>query len=226
MFYADAHTHKEQFKENFTSFYTLGIHPWEVFKWSDSSFQDFEKKIFEVLPDPFFLGIGEFGLDYSDSHKHSKKEQEFFLKKQVSLIEKIASIRKILIVFHVVGPQAFEEIKNCIFKKISPELPILFHAFQGNCSQLQQLLKREQTFFSFGPRELTRKFGFLEKIIPPNRCFLETDDQALSIEEVYSMAIKLFPQHFSFSQQYENIQKFLAPVCSSICFPMKSDILF
>jgi TatD DNase family protein len=156
--------------------FTCGIHPWL----KDVKFD--EKEFTKIMSHPYFIGLGEIGLD---------KCQGIEFSQQVSLFEQqlqFASDYQIpFIVIHCV--RAWEEVIRCI-KTIYPDATYFFHDYNGNpeiTKRLQQYLK---CYFGYGVKlfqENSKGFKQFSSLKLEN-ILLETDDSQYSIDEVYVKA--------------------------------------
>jgi len=111
--------------------YTLGIHPLYTNQAKEGDIEILEKKIFESLNDPRFVGIGEIGLDYFvedlDPHK-----QEFFFNAQLQLAQKY----QLPVILHVRRSQdaILKSLRHC---KVPSGIA---HAFNGSFQQAEQFI--------------------------------------------------------------------------------------
>lgn len=143
---------------------SVGIHPWEV---TDSWRYDFAH-VREWAFLPQVKAIGECGLDLLVP---SSCQIEVF-KAHVLLSEEAGKP----LIIHCV--KAVDELL-AIRKAMKPEQPWIFHGFRGKPQQAEQLLKAG-LYLSFG-----EKFNPLSaKLCPASRLCLETDESALSIQEI------------------------------------------
>ena len=70
-------------------------------------------------------------------------------------------------------------------------VPWIIHGYQGNQEATLNLI-RQGFYFSVGEKLLKNESKHaIFKTIPIERLFLETDDQQISIDEVYSMAAQI-----------------------------------
>ena len=127
------------------SYYSIGIHPWEVRESNVSQQLSFLQ---QQLQRKQFVAVGEAGLD-----KLAKAPMELQLavfKEQVKLSEKLG----LPLIIHCV--KAMEELLG-VKKESRPQQPWIWHGFRGKPEQAVQLLKR--AFISL-----------LENIILMKRC--------------------------------------------------------
>ncbi len=160
------------------SYFSYGIHPWHS--------ADFEEFIIpqEVIDNPFFIAIGECGLD---------KLKGGDIEKQLSLLnQQIAASEKYEkpIILHCV--RAFNEIIE-LHKERKPTQPWIIHGFNGSL-QLAESLIREGIYLSIGASIMNpnTKISKALKDIPLSYIFLETDDQSKhSIEDIYKVVLQI-----------------------------------
>ena len=147
------------------SYYSIGIHPWEVRESNVSQQLSFLQ---QQLQRKQFVAVGEAGLD-----KLAKAPMELQLavfKEQVKLSEKLG----------------LPLIIHCVKKESRPHQPWIWHGFRGKPEQAVQLLKKG-FYLSFGeyyPDETMQ-------IVPDERLFLETDDSLLDIEDILCQAARV-----------------------------------
>ena len=162
---------------DFDSPFSIGLHPWHI---SKTNHQEALKNMELFIEHPMLKAIGECGLDRSIAVNYE-------LQKEVFLSQLILAdlYDKPLIVHNV---RAFDDFLS-ILKQEKPNIPLLFHAFNGNADILNKLLQFN-TFYSFG-KDLEKENSKTSRIIrniPINRLFLETDDSNVKIEDIYSIA--------------------------------------
>lgn len=155
--------------------FSVGLHPWDVNeKWE----RDVVKAVtpYAILLE--CIAIGEIGLDYSRDISISLQKSVF--EKQLEL----ASNYRMPVVLHVV--KAYHDILR--YQK-SAQTTWILHAFKVNESYVKSFMHYD-TYFSLGIREIiiAAQKGLLSAI-PLSRLFLETDDSAHTIDEVYDCYI-------------------------------------
>ena len=161
-------------EEYLGSYYSIGIHPWEVRESNVSQQLSFLQ---QQLQRKQFVAVGEAGLD-----KLAKAPMELQLavfKEQVKLSEKLG----LPLIIHCV--KAMEELLG-VKKESRPQQPWIWHGFRGKPEQAVQLLKKG-FYLSFGeyyPDETMQ-------IVPDERLFLETDDSLLDIEDILCQAARV-----------------------------------
>ena len=158
--------------------YSIGLHPWFIE-------QENWKIQFDILQKYAIknsvVAMGECGLD-------RKCKKDFLLQKEIFTGHVILAnkLQKPLII-HCVN--AYEEIKQ-ILKIHKNNVPVIFHGFNKN-EQIAQALIKEGFFLSFGKALLKENIKNLLRKIPLENVFFETDDETITIEEIYLTAGKI-----------------------------------
>ncbi len=155
---------------------SVGIHPW----FSEKKVADFEARMEALLACKNVVALGEIGLDRVKNVPFSPQIEVF--EQQLFFAEKY----KKPVILHCVKAisDIFPYLKNT-------KVPFIFHQFDANETQLQQLLPYS-AYFSFGKNLFTSaKSQQVFKIVPDNRYFLETDIAPIRIEKVYAQAALL-----------------------------------
>lgn len=183
MIYVDIHTHrltsendvvsvynlspKETVAAERSTFYSTGIHPWEIDGLSTDSIFLLEKN----LDDDRVKFIGECGFDKNISTSYEQQLHYFSL--QVEFSEQ----KQKPLIIHCVG--YFNELIR-LRNNRKPSQPWIIHGFRGKPSLASQLLKAGFDL-SFG-----EKFNAQSVLITPlEHLFVETDESLLSIKEIY-----------------------------------------
>ncbi|WP_438989149.1 TatD family hydrolase [Polaribacter sp.] len=192
MDFIDIHTHKKQLSENvfsvankypvsldFTSPFSIGIHPWFINKNKiEAELLILAKK----LQHKNCVALGECGLD--KVIKTDFELQKTVFKKQIQLSEKY---QKPLIIHCVKAYQDIVELK----KELKPTQVWLVHGFNKNWQVAQSLLKNG-ILLSFGTAMINhKKLQEVVAKVPLEKLFLETDDKDDAIVEVYVKLAKL-----------------------------------
>ena len=192
MDFIDIHTHKKQLSENvfsvankypvsldFTSPFSIGIHPWFINKNKiEAELLILAKK----LQHKNCVALGECGLD--KVIKTDFELQKTVFKKQIQLSEKY---QKPLIIHCVKAYQDIVELK----KELKPTQVWLVHGFNKNWQVAQSLLKNG-ILLSFGTAMINhKKLQEVVAKVPLEKLFLETDDKDDAIVEVYVKVAKL-----------------------------------
>lgn len=188
--YIDVHTHQpgtsglsvmsrykgfEQALDGVTC--SLGVHPWYI-QAGGLNVQFEELTSHAALPN--VIAIGECGLD---------KATDTGWELQVSAFEaqiKLANLLKKPLIIHCV--RAYEEVLH-ILKEENVQVPVIFHGFNKNV-QLAERLVNMGYYLSFGAALLNEGSYAAKALthIPLERIFLETDDSAVPIEQIYETA--------------------------------------
>ena len=192
MDFIDIHTHKKQLSENvfsvankypvsldFTSPFSIGIHPWFINKNKiEAELLILAKK----LQHKNCVALGECGLD--KVIKTDFELQKTVFKKQIQFSEKY---QKPLIIHCVKAYQDIVELK----KELKPTQVWLVHGFNKNWQVAQSLLKNG-ILLSFGTAMINhKKLQEVVAKVPLEKLFLETDDKDDTIVEVYVKVAKL-----------------------------------
>lgn len=145
--------------------YSVGHHPWNT-----SPFD--ETQLIAQADLPQIVAIGECGLDNLRGPNLQRQQQIFS-----SHIHASETLRKPLIIHCVKAIDTLLAMK----KESSPTQPWILHSFRGKPQQAMQLID-QGLHLSLGP-----KFNpATAAIIPPDRLLIETDDSALTIEQIAS----------------------------------------
>ena len=166
--YIDIHTH--HFTARHTELRAVGIHPW------DAENATISEEIFSGAQ-----AIGEIGLDYASEVSRERQEEVF--RAQLAIAERM----RLPVVLHCV--RAFAPMMAILSKY---ELKaVIFHGFIGSKEQAAEAVKRG-CFLSFGERT-SRSPKTIEALrsTPLDNLFMETDESATPIEEIYAMAAEI-----------------------------------
>ena len=154
---------------------SVGLHPWFA-KIDQLELQ--MKYLTAVANQPNVKQIGECGLDRLRGEK--LENQLIILEKQIEFAEKI----KKPLILHCV--KCFSEL-IAIKDRLQVKVPMIIHGFNKNEELGQQLLAKG-FLLSFGLAALKENSGASKLIRSTDSFFLETDDAAVSIEEIYQAA--------------------------------------
>jgi TatD DNase family protein len=157
-------------------FYSTGLHPWHIGKVNlEACIQAVEL----AAKQKNMLAVGECGLDRAIATDYGV--QELYFKKQNEIAEKYA---KPLIIH---GVRAYSDLMK-LKKETKSDFPWILHGFNGNQETTLNLI-RHGFYFSIGEALLKNvtKHDII-RTIPSDRLFLETDDQEISILQIYSIA--------------------------------------
>lgn len=189
----DIHTHNP--REGVFSPTTAGVHP----RLSD-------KVPFESVEDDLALAdmVGETGLDKACGVDMQAQTRMFRLHAEAA-----SALRKPLVVHCV---RAFEETMRVLRDYDLPA--VVFHGFIGSVQQASQAVARGYCL-SFGLRSMLspRSVGAMRSI-PLERLFVETDDDARPVTQVYARAAELL------ALPEDELVKIVADNCRRI-FPHK-----
>lgn len=157
---------------------SIGLHPW----YATVENLELQMKYLEVLANqPNVKLIGECGLD---KLKGTQIEQQIIiLESQIKLAEKL----KKPLILHCV--KAFAELIE-IKERLKVTVPMIIHGFNKN-EELGQQLLRNGFLLSFGTAILKEDAGPAKLIEQLDHFFLETDDSAMPISEIYFAVAKL-----------------------------------
>ncbi len=164
-----------------SKFYSVGLHPWHL--QSKAKNDELFFHLTDLLNDNKCLAVGECGID--KLCKKELPEQVRVFKKQIELAE---SVQKPVIIHCV---KAYNELYE-IRKSTQCVSPFILHGYTGNIHTTQQLFSRN-TYFSFGKILFNNRAKAIEsfKMLPLEHIFLETDDDDITIEQVYKQAALL-----------------------------------
>ena len=154
--------------------YSAGLHPWYV---SENTLERDLGLIEEKGENA--VAIGECGLD-----RCCDVSFELQLKAFRAQVEIAATLGKPLIIHCV---RAYPEIIS-EKKAFRDSLPWIVHGFRGNPETASQLIKHG-FHLSFGEALMNdKRLGEILATVPEDRYFLETDESAASIREIYGKA--------------------------------------
>jgi len=164
---------KQILAENNNEFFSTGFHPCFLENFSESNFE----KLKFLANDNRVKAIGECGLDKNSNF--DLKTQIFAFEKQIYLSEETEKP----LVIHCVGKiNELLEIKNTL----KPVQLWIIHGFRGKPQLAEQILKAGCAL-SFAEFFNTESL----KITPFNKLFVETDESAKPIEEIYFNIAKI-----------------------------------
>ncbi len=190
-----------QIKAPAADWYSVGLHPWYV-QGLDSAAAGQWLRVEAARAD--VLAVGEAGLDKVTTTPWVDQLAAFRLCVEVS-----EEAGKPLIIHCV---RAFSEIL-AEKKRVRPRQPWIFHGYAKAEKTAEQLL-HEGCYLSFGAALLSKGHPAQTalKHCPPDRFFFETDDQAISIREIYHQAAVLLnlPEQAVKQQVWSNFQQVFA----------------
>ncbi len=157
---------------------SVGLHPWyATLDQLDVQF----KSLTEIAAQSNVKLIGECGLDKLKGEKLDNQLQILTL--QILLAEKL----KKPLILHCV--KAFDELIS-LKQQLKVKVPMIIHGFNKNAELGQQLVGKG-FYLSFGKAILDPHSGAAKLIATIDTFFLETDDAAVTIEEIYTAAANL-----------------------------------
>ena len=212
--FIDIHTHRDYSEPDSTlfiknillpnqnipakGFFSAGWHPWHI---ENYTLKTIKNELNEVLNHKNMVAIGEFGLD------RAIKTPLPFQKEVFNLHLEVAEMKEKPVIVHCV--KAYSDLLE-ILKVRRPRQAIILHDFHGSLQQIEQLLKYN-TYFSIGEineKQKTRRSASFQHI-PLNRLFIETDESALSIEQIYQNTASLIGISLS-ELKFQVFQNYLA----------------
>ena len=158
--------------------YSVGLHPWYL---KAGEADQLPEGLIHAAKAPHVLAIGECGLDTRCDTPMDLQRRVF-----IRQIELACSVRKPLIIHCV---RAFDEVLS-ILNKCKVSVPVIFHGFRRSETLAQQIIN-EGHLLSFGEHLLTATLAEVFRKLPPDRVFLETDDAAIPISDIYSLAAEI-----------------------------------
>lgn len=159
---------------------SVGLHPWNI---NEKELVEHLSVLQAVAKNENVLAIGECGLDRNVS---------VLIDKQIEIFERqvqIANEENKAVIIHNV--KAFSDFMQLLKSGIN-KTPWIFHGYNGNRIITKKLLEHD-VYFSFGQSIMHNKSKARESIsqIPLNRIFFETDDNDVSIKDIYNTASEI-----------------------------------
>lgn len=178
------------------SCFSIGIHPQEAAILSPELLQNVEQQ----LQHPLCLAVGECGLDTLIDIPMATQETAFITQLQLA-----ARYNKPVILHSV------HTWDRCRFlhAKHAPHQPLIYHGF-AKSSIVEAVLSYPPAMISLGERLLhSTPLQQCAANIPPERLFLETDNAAVDIAEVYAQLakLKLISLHALTAQLFTNFKR-------------------
>lgn len=147
---------------------SIGIHPWHI----NNDWQNIFANIATHAKADNVVAIGECGFDMLKSPATAELQEEIF-RAHAQLAETLCKP----LIIHCV--KAFDRLMS-LHKDIKPQQAWVIHGFRGKPQQAKQLTKAG-LYISLG-----EKFNHESaKAIPTERLFIETDESACPIAEIY-----------------------------------------
>ncbi len=166
----DIHTHNAHTQAQTID--TVGIHPWHS---HDSDISAIEEHAIRAD------AIGEIGLDFACNTPHEVQERVF--REQLAIAERLGKP----VILHCV--RAFEEVMRIVRDFQLPA--VIFHGFTGSPEQAQRAVKQGY-YLSFGERTFrSPKTIEAMRSTPLSHLFVETDESATPIEDIYTVIAEL-----------------------------------
>lgn len=164
----------ETFAPREGGWYSVGMHPWHVTRMPDEEQLSVWK---ELAGHPQVLAVGEAGLDKL-AEAPLALQQEVFIR-QARLAEETGKP----LVIHAV--KAADELLLAK-RTLQPSVPWLIHGFRGKAALAAVYLKHG-FHLSFGERYQEEAL----RAVPADRLFIETDESAVPVEQLYARAAEV-----------------------------------
>ena len=171
--------------------YSMGIHPWYI---QPDHWENQLLSLRERSRGDSILAIGECGLDKVCATPFSLQKQVFSAQ-----VDWAGFIGKPLVIHCV---RAWEEVLT-ILQTTGIQVPVIFHGYSKN-AVLAGRITSAGYYISLGKALQKPEMQAVLQSIPPDRFFLETDAEALTIQAVYNWAaIALSIDHNSLALQIQ-----------------------
>jgi TatD DNase family protein len=154
--------------------FSVGLHPWFL---DENDWQQHLQQLAIFVQNPNCVAIGECGIDrLIDTNLDFQKK---VFEQQLALAYEL----KKPVIVHCV--RAFEELL-AIRKRFAKDLVLVVHGFNNKATIAQELLK-SGCYFSLGKALLNPQSNAVRllKKLPLEKLFLETDDSAMAISEIF-----------------------------------------
>ncbi len=156
--------------------FSIGIHPWKIEKnWQKQMQEVIEKSQWQNC-----VAIGECGLDKTVEMSLSIQQEIF--KAHIDLANKL---QKPLVVHCV---KAYDELLKFVTEL---KVPLILHDF-GKSVDLGKQLQQKGIYLSVGKAVFRPSFAKVLPQLDRHLLFLETDDTARSITEIYKQVAQIF----------------------------------
>ena len=164
-----------------SGFFSTGIHPWYIK--NEKSLTEQLSLLDQVVSHPNCVAIGEAGLDKLTETDWNLQEKAFI--EQIYISEKTGKP----MIIHCV--KAWDEILK-MRKVEKPVCPWIIHGFNSSEQMARQLLDAG-CLLSFGKMILNPESKTAKVLLSlkPHEFFLETDDENITIVEIYKRAAEL-----------------------------------
>jgi TatD DNase family protein len=158
---------------------SIGIHPWYI---DEQRLAEDLKTIENQMSNPKFMAIGECGLDKRIEIPFTLQEEIF--KQQLQLAQQY----KKPVIIHCVN--AYQEVM-VLKKSLKITIPLIIHGFSKGLTLANDLIANG-FYLSFGKYLLLNDdLGQVLKLLPLDKCFLETDNSQFSLDEIYDKASEI-----------------------------------
>lgn len=164
----------EEFVPQAGGWYSVGVHPWHV---SSPIGEEEMWRLSALVRHPQVLAVGEAGLDKLATAPMEVQAEVF--RRQARLAEEMGKP----LVIHLV--KATDELLR-VKREVRPSQPWIIHGFRGKAAMADELL-RHGFYLSFGERY--QPDALLR--VPQERLFVETDESAVPLEELYARAARV-----------------------------------
>jgi TatD DNase family protein len=167
-----------EYHEN-DKYMSIGIHPWYI---DEQRLAEDLKTIENQMSNPKFMAIGECGLDKRIEIPFTLQEEIF--KQQLQLAQQY----KKPVIIHCVN--AYQEVM-VLKKSLKITIPLIIHGFSKGLTLANDLIANG-FYLSFGKYLLLNDdLGQVLKLLPLDKCFLETDNSQFSLDEIYDKASEI-----------------------------------
>ena len=156
--------------------FSTGIHP----KLIDNTFDQKFQIVKHLASLPNCAAIGECGIDVFSSAEVATQKEAFI--QHLHLAQQISKP----VIIHCV--RAYSEIISAL-NTTRFSLPVVMHSYNGNLQTTEQLLRRENIYFSFSDKILAPNSSAQKSlvIIPLSRILIETDNSSSPIQPIVSL---------------------------------------
>lgn len=156
--------------------FSTGIHP----KLIDNTFAQKFQIVKHLASLPNCAAIGECGIDVFSSATVAEQKETFI--KHLHLAQQFSKP----VIIHCV--RAYSEIISAL-NATRFSLPVVMHSYNGNIQTSQQLIRRENIYFSFSDKCLTPNCSASKSldIIPLERIMIETDNSSSPLKPIISL---------------------------------------
>ena len=159
---------------------SIGIHPWFIDR---QPIEQSLQRLQSLCKPANVIAIGECGLDKCIQTDLGLQIEVF--SRQIDLAERLSKP----VIVHCV--RAFNELLQ-LHKQLRPAQPWIVHGFVGKAPLARKIVSHG-LYVSFGKALLDQhsQAGRALQAIPLEKVFLETDDSAYEISEIYAAAAKI-----------------------------------